>query len=391
MIPRFKPNIGLKELIAAISPKTNQIQEFESKFAIKFENQYGTMFQHGRTGIYALLKVWGLAEVEVICPAYTCVVVPHSIVLSGNYPVFIDCEEGSYNMDLVELENSISEKTRVIISTHLFGYPLDVIKLQEIVTKAEEKYKHKIYVIQDCAHSYGCTWNGELVTKYGDASIFGMNISKIMNSIFGGMVITNNYDTDTKLKKWRNEHCKKIGILKTILRFLYLFAVTIAFNRYVYSFVNYLERNGFLDRFTKYYDESKIEFPSDWDWFPSDMEARVGLVQLAKYDEMIETRRAIAKYWHDAKPKDVHLLPFNPEATYSHIVGVVENREELINQYLQKGIQLGRLIEYSIPEMRTYTDKSKGVKAKSKHLSNSLINFPVTGNKDLSNLFKFTW
>jgi len=285
LIPRLKPNYTLSDWFAAINIfQKRPLEKYEEAFSEKFENDYGVMFQHGRTGLYALLKVWGLEDDEVICPAYTCVVVPNAVVLSGNIPVFVDCSKDSFNMDLNLLEQSITEKTRVIIVTHLFGYPMDVIKIEAMVKKAEAKYKNKIYVIADTAHSYGAKWKGKLVTRFGDASIFGSNISKVINSIFGGMVITNSKDTFESLKEWREKNTKKIGITKEFKRFIYFVAINIAFNSYIYGFVNRLERLGVLDKFVKYFEENRIYFPSDWDFYPSSIEARVGLNQLKKYE-----------------------------------------------------------------------------------------------------------
>ncbi len=102
-------------------------------------------------------------------------------------------------------------------------------------------------MVQDVAHSYGARWNELLVTKYGDAAIFGCNISKLLNSVFGGMVITNDAKTADLLRKFRIDNCKKQGFSKSIKRFIYFFAVNITFNTYVYGIVNILERKGFLD------------------------------------------------------------------------------------------------------------------------------------------------
>lgn len=264
LTPRLKPNYTFSDWLTVLNIfQKNPIESYENEFAKKFENDYGVMFQHGRTGLYALLKVWGLENDEVICPAYTCVVVPNAIVLSGNVPVFVDSDKNSFNMDLKLLEDSITEKTKAIVVTHIFGYPMDVVKVQQIVKNAEQKYGHKIYVIQDAAHSYGAKWEGKLITKYGDAAIFGSNISKIINSIFGGMVITNSKETFDKLKSWRKNNTKVIGFSKSIKRFIYFVAVNFAFNSYIYGFVNWLERIGALDRFVKYFEEDKIYFPTD--------------------------------------------------------------------------------------------------------------------------------
>lgn len=378
LIPRLKPNYTFSDWMAALNIfQKDPIVKYEEAFSKKFENTYGVMFQHGRTGLYALLKIWGLENDEVICPAYTCVVVPNAIVLSGNIPVFIDSATDSFNMDLNLLEQTITEKTRAIVVTHIFGYPMDVIKVQEMVKEAEEKFGHKIYVIQDAAHSYGAKWQDQLVTSFGDASIFGSNISKVINSIFGGMVITNSEDTYKKLKIWRESNTKKIGTSKEIKRFVYFIAVNIAFNSYIYGFVNWLERMGVLDRFVKYFEDDKIYFPDDWDFFPSKIEARVGLNQVKKYDYIIEKRIINAKKWIEAlKTRNIVFKDNLDGCTYSHCTGLVKDREKWLEEYRQKGIQLGIIIEYSIPYMKAYEKYKKGEYPVSLEYSEHSINFP---------------
>lgn len=380
LMPRLKPNLGWKELKAALTPSKGKVQEYEKKFANKFDCEHGVMFSHGRSGLYALLKVWELQDVEVICPAYTCVVVPHAIVLSGNVPVFVDCAEDSHNMDYSLFEDAITEKTRVVVPTHLWGYPMDVYRVQEIVKRAEEKFGHKIYVVQDAAHSYGARWNGELVTGFGDAAIFGSNISKIMTSVFGGVVTTNNKSTADKLREYREKNFKKDS-LKSFKRLVYLIAVYVAFNAYVYAFVNWLERKGFLDYFTKYFDEGKIDFPADWDVLPCELEARVGLEQLNRYNELIAIRqqngRAILNHFKD--DKSLKFVEDIEGCTYSHCVASVENREDWIEKWRKKGVQLGILIEYSVPDMPAYIKYRKGEYPLSTYYSGHMINFPVWG------------
>lgn len=379
LISRLKPQFGWEEFKAAFKFWEKPVKKFEKAFAEKFECNHGVMFAHGRTGIYALLKTWQLKDAEIICPAYTCVVVPHAIVLSGNIPVFIDCENESFNMSLNLLEKAITDKTKCIVATHLFGFPMNVISLNQIVKKAEIKYGHKIYVIQDVAHSYGAFWNGTMVTKYGDASVFGSNISKLITSIYGGMVITNDDDLANKLNDFRNENIKKKSLGREIARLIYFLTVNVAFNTYVYSIVNWLERRGMLNRFTKYYDEGVIEFPNDWNYFPADIEARVGLVQLTKYDKIVAERQTNAKQLIEyfKNKNGIKFFPFVEGATYSHLVGIAENRNYWCDYYLRKGIQLGILIEYSIPYMKSYKKYAKGEYPVSKYYMDRVVNFPL--------------
>ena len=120
-------------------------------------------------------------------PAYTCSVVAHAVVASGNRPRFVDIALPDYNMDLDCVEAALSERTGAVIATHLFGYPLDVSRLQEIVSAAEARFGTRIAIIQDCAHSFEARFDGRSVSRAGDVAFYGLNISKIMTSIFGGM------------------------------------------------------------------------------------------------------------------------------------------------------------------------------------------------------------
>lgn len=378
MIPRLKPYYNYKELLAALTPSHGAIVRYENEFATKFECAYGIMFPYGRSGIYALLKIWGLHNDEVICPAYTCVVVQHAIMMSGNVPVFVDCGKDSFNMDYDELEGAITPQTRCIVVTHLFGYPMDVHRVEQIVNRAEKKFGNKIYVIQDAAHSFGAKWEGELVTKFGDAAVFGLNISKIINSVFGGMVITNNEDCYRKLIEFRKSNFKKTGIIKSLKRLAYLISVMVAFNSVVYSIVHWMERKKLLDRFVKYYEEGSIDMPADWDQMPCELEARVGLVQLGKYDEIISLRkqnalRYIEQFRNNA---DIVFLPYDEGCTYSHCVALVADRNKWVNDYQGKSVQLGILIEYSVPEMKAYRKYKLKAYPLSEYYSGHTINFP---------------
>jgi perosamine synthetase len=378
MIPRFKPRYGWAEWKAAFTFwSRGNIPKYEKTFAEKFKCEHGVMFPHGRTGIFALLKVWELEQAEVICPAYTCVVVPHAIVLSGNIPVFVDCEEGSFNMSLEGISRAVTEKTRVIIPTHLFGYPMDVHTVQGIAEEASRKYGHKIYVVQDCAHSFGAKWRGDLVTTYGDATIFGSNISKLINSIFGGIVITGEEALAVKLRVWRERNLIDKDWLKSLMRLFYFVAVGFAFHPVFYGFVHWLERKGLLNRFVKYYDEDAIDFPADWNHAIVEIEARVGMVQLRRYDRIIEDRRILAKRLVEefGARDDVFMLPFDDGATYSHIVAMVEDRSQWVDLYLSKGEQLGTLIEYSVPSIKTYRKYAKDECEVSYSYKDRTINF----------------
>ena len=147
MTPRLKPKLGSAEFRVALQlGDENDTLRFEKAFARLMGQKYALAFPYGRTGLICLLRALGLKNQEIICPAYTCVVVPHAIVYSGNRPVFVDCGYDSFNMDLDLAEHAITEKTGAIIATSLFGYPVDIDRLESI----RRRYP-LIHIIQDCA------------------------------------------------------------------------------------------------------------------------------------------------------------------------------------------------------------------------------------------------
>lgn len=376
MIPRLKPTLGLSELIAAFTkPHKEDVNNFEKDFASLMGQRFALAFPYGRTGLIFLLEALGLKGKEIICPAYTCVVVPHAITYSKNKPVFIDSAKDEFNMDLDKAEAAINENTGAIIATSIFGYPVDLDRLDKI----KKKYPN-ILIIQDCAHSYAAEWKGRPVQREGSAAIFGLNISKLLTSIFGGMVTTDDEKLYEKLKQIRDQKIKKPTLKKSFKRILYLLSVYPTFYGPVYGIINKLERSGLLNRFTKYYDEEKIDMPNDYLEGMTRVEARVGRCNINKYESIISNRRKIAdKYISYLNKLDlpIKLPPKVNGATYSHFVVQVNNRQKWLNWGIKHGIQFGWLIEYCIPEMKLYKDNYLDNYTKSSNYSKITINLPI--------------
>jgi len=382
MITRLKPYLNKEEVLAIFKHNNKAVPQFEAEFAKTFEAKHAISFAYGRSALWAFFKALGIENSEIIMPAYTCVVVAHAIVLSGNIPRFVDITLYDYNMDLDQVESAINERTRVIIATHLFGYPLNVDRLSEIVRDAEKRYGHKIWVIQDCAHSFGARWKGKLVCNEGDAALFGLNISKMITSVFGGMLTTNNAELNQKMRSWRDAHFHQPGALKSLKRSIYLLATYPAFNESIYGLVHWLqESTPFLNRLTKaYHLDGKIHFPPDYLDQMLPVEARVGLEQLKKYPEILLNRQETVHLYDSQLRKYVcwTLPPIVEGSTYSHYAVLVSERENVLKAFLNHGVQLGQLIDYSIPHMREYGEyMNKQDYPNSKQCSMQIINLPI--------------
>ncbi|KKR02943.1 MAG: DegT/DnrJ/EryC1/StrS aminotransferase [Microgenomates group bacterium GW2011_GWC1_39_12] len=163
-------------------------------FKKKFDSSHVTLFSSGRSALTALLESFGIgAGNEVILQAFTCMVVPNAIRFSGATPKYVDIDD-SANINPDQLEKSITKKTKAIIVQHTFGTPADMDKVMVIAKK------HKVFVIEDCAHALGAVYKGKKVGTIGDAAFFSFGRDKIISSVFGGAAIAKNRQAAQRLE-----------------------------------------------------------------------------------------------------------------------------------------------------------------------------------------------
>lgn len=388
MIPRFKPAIGGRELGVVLTGRAGAetTAVFERKFAEAFGASEGLAFNSGRGALFALLKALGIDNAEVVMPAYTCSVVAYAVSISGNTPVFVDAEANGFNMDLDQLEAAITPNTAMVIPTHVFGFPANVDRIAEIVRHAEARHGRKIWILQDCAHAFGATWRGRRVSEAGDAALFGLGISKMMTSIFGGMLTTSDAALAARVREWRSANSPAPTTGASLEHRVYLAAATTAFSAPFYGAVRWLQdETSLLDGMTKaYHMDGQIRLPPDAAHQMPPIDAEVGLTQLARYPHFVERRRHRARIYREqlSLPAGWRMPADDDGATYSHFPIHVPDRERTIRDFLAAGIQLGRLIEYSVPHLAEYGGASPSRYPNSWSHSEHTINLPV--HPDLS-------
>ena len=380
MIPRFKPFLNHKEFKRIFSFKKNAINIFEREFSRVFNTIDTIAFPYGRSAEWTFFKALDIKNTQVIMPAYTCSVVAYAVSLSQNTPKFIDINLDDYNMNLDLVEKSINEKTSAIITTHTFGYPQDIKRLKAIINSAEKRFNKKIWLINDCCHAFGAKFGNDFVGNTGDVAIYAFNISKLITCVFGGVLTFKDKDLANKVRNWRDKNFKKPSIFKSLKRRIYLLSVFIAFNHNFYRITWWLQnKTTFLDYFTKrYHLDSKIEFPKDYLVLMTEFEASIGIEQLKKYKKIIELRKLnTSKYLKKYRyQKDWIMPPIIEGATYSHFVARVPNRKEIITSFAKANIEIGKLIDYSIPELICYK-KLNSRCPNAKIASESVINLPM--------------
>lgn len=155
-------------------------------------NFYGTKaytINSARWGIYLLLKSLNLPPgSEILIQAFTCVSVPGPIIWNNLKPVYVDIDSGRLTIDPQDLEKKISEKSRVLIVQHTFGFSAEMDKIMEIAKK------HNLIVIEDCAHTIGGFYKEKMLGTIGDAAVISFGRDKAISGVFGGAVIVNNRD-----------------------------------------------------------------------------------------------------------------------------------------------------------------------------------------------------
>jgi len=123
---------------------------------------------------------------EIILQSFTCSAAVNPIISSGLVPKYIDIDLQNYNINPDKIKEQINQNTRAIVIQHTFGTPADVNKIKKIAQK------HKLTLIEDCAHSLGASYKNKPVGSFGDISILSFGRDKVISSVFGGALIINN-------------------------------------------------------------------------------------------------------------------------------------------------------------------------------------------------------
>jgi len=122
----------------------------------------------------------------------------HTLLGQGITPVFSDIDPKSWNIDCDHCESLITKNTTAIIATHLWGRSCNIQRLKDIAER------HKIHLLFDAAHAFGCTCNGEMIGRFGSAEVFSFHATKVFHTFEGGAITTNDSVLAERLEEMRN-------------------------------------------------------------------------------------------------------------------------------------------------------------------------------------------
>ena len=192
-IPVCEPNLGSLERkylietfdsgwISSISP---HVKEFEDAFCRFIGSKHAISTTSGTTALHLAVAALDIGEGdEVIIPTFTMVATCNAILYQRAKPVLVDADPETWCMDVEQLKEKITPKTKAIIPVHIYGHACD---MKPIMDLAED---HDLYVIEDCAEAIGTEYKRQQVGTIGTCGTFSFYANKTITCGEGGIMIT---------------------------------------------------------------------------------------------------------------------------------------------------------------------------------------------------------
>ena len=333
MIPFSPPRIDQKvidEVTSALKsgwittgPKTKL---FEKQITEYCGNKVSVAVNSWTMGMQVLLHWWGIGEGdEVILPAYTYCASANVIVHSGAKPVMVDINEADFNISIDAIRKAITPRTKAIIAVDLGGFPCDYDAIMDLVNEesiqkqfnphGENQEKlNRILIISDAAHSFGAIYKGKKSGSLTDISTFSFHAVKNLTTAEGGALcfdLPANFDHDN----------------------IYSVFCTMILHGQNKDALAKTQKGNWR------YDVEEPGFKCNM----TDLQAAIGLVELERYQENLDRRKAIFVQYDAAfKNETWALTPLHTTAdkiTSYHLYqlridGITENQRDKIMQLI---------------------------------------------------------
>jgi CDP-6-deoxy-D-xylo-4-hexulose-3-dehydrase len=257
--------------------------EFEQALCKKFNRRFALFVNSGSSAnllAVAALELPKGSEVIVSACAFPTTVNP--IIQCGLVPVFVDCEPGTWNIDTTQLEAALSEKTRAVIITHMLGNPVNIDGLNTFFYHMGPGIK----LIEDCCDAAGAAYQGYPVGSWGHFSTYSFYPAHQITTGEGGALLTDDpklYKIARSLRDWGRDCWCETG-----------------------------QDNTCGKRFAGEYDHKYTYSRIGYNLKATDLQAAIGVTQLAKLDWFVAQRLANWNYLYKGLA-DLPIIP--PKAT----------------------------------------------------------------------------
>lgn len=193
MIPLYKPWITdlekryVQEAIESswISSRGPFLEQFENDFSMHVGTKYAIATCNGTCACHLALLAAGIRPGDkVLVPNLTFVATANAVKYCGAIPIFIDVDPNTWNMDLSQAEEKITDDVKAIFCVHLLGNPCDYEGLKRL------KEKYGILIIEDCAEAIGASYKNMDVGSWFDVGVFSFFGNKTITTGEGGAITT---------------------------------------------------------------------------------------------------------------------------------------------------------------------------------------------------------
>ncbi len=289
-----------------------EVERFEQNFAAYSGAKHCVALNSGTSALHLALLSLGIKEGdEVITTTHGFIAPAEAISYTGATPIFVDINAGDLNLDVSRVSDAITDKTRAIISVHLYGQPVDMSGLMKIAGESG------IPIIEDAAQAHGAEFLTEGGWKkagsIGEVGCFSFYPTKNLGACGeGGALVTDSQEVYESTRMLRNHGQKD--------------------KQYNHPFI------GYNYRMTAF-------------------QGAVLDVKLKRLDEWTGARRARAALYN-SELKDAPLKTpgefENRRSAYQQYVVMVKDREGLMTYLQEKGVETGVYYPQLIPFQGAY-------------------------------------
>jgi len=365
------------------STGSGQVADLENEFKKYLGVKHAISFNSGRSALMAILDSLGLEkDSEILLQAFTCNAAANPIIWSGLKPVYVDCDEKTFNIDVEDLKKKITlrqaqgKHLKAVMIQHTFGLPADI---DEILRICQE---NSLILIEDCAHSLGAVYKGKKVGTFGRVAFFSFGRDKIISSVYGGMAVTN----DENLAKKIREYQEKIGypsylwtkqqLLHPVLMNRLILPTYRIFGKYLLVLFQWLQILTKAVHWKEKIGEKPNYFPKR---LPNTL-AILALNQFKKLERFNNHRKEIAEFYYNKLKGTSFELPPESEQIYLRFTAKHPKAHEIIKKAWQKNILIGDWYTTPIAPQDTKLEKMKYILdscSKAEKLAKITLNLPT--------------
>lgn len=314
----------------------NAVTQFEQDFAAYCDVKHCIGVANGLDALILVLRAYKLLGKleegdEVIVPANTFIATVLAVSANGLVPVFVEPKASTFNIDVDQIEQVITAKTKVIMPVHLYGQAVDMEAINEIAQK------YNLLVLEDAAQAHGAYSGTKKVGAWGDATGFSFYPGKNLGALGDGGAVTTNDDA----------LAQQVRILR-----------------------NYGSE--------KKYHNQVVGMNSRLD----ELQAALLSVKLPYLDKETEKRRAIAVRYNNEINNPLIELPQWNQEEWSHVFHLYvircQHRTELKEYLLENKIET--VIHYPIPPHKqvAYKEWNEAVYPLTEAIHDEVLSIPVS-------------